>query len=219
MLVSVWVFPLRPWLLPGLSWPSHLCCKLLPALASPPCWKVKRNSLPHMTVKKIDIVFTCFVSLWFVIFWTCTNQEENSRCYILPIQSIKTSLEPWFGLQESLVGPQGLPLSPTSCALLLPVPLQQCLPTPQAAMERTKHFSAFSAHLSILPIPLNNSSEDFNVVTTFLCVAITDFVFYFITHANSCLQSSGGGMQSSGYTDYSFIQRDYAAVNSIWTSI
>lgn len=117
------------------------------------------------------------------------------------------------------MGPQGLLLPPTSCMLLLPVPLEQRLPAPQAATERTKHFSAFSAHLNILPIPLNNSSEDFNVVTTFLCVAITDFVFYFTTHANSCLQSSGGGMQSGEYTDYSFIQRDYTAVNSIWTSI
>lgn len=134
-------------------------------------------------------------------------------------ESIKTSLELWFGLQESLVGPQELPLHCTSLVLLLPALLEQHLPSPEPDTERTEHFSAFSAHLNVLHIPLHNRGEDFNVATTFLYVAITDFVLYFTTHANSCLQSSGGGMQSSGYTDYSFIQRDYTAVNSIWTSI
>ena len=132
---------------------------------------------------------------------------------------MKTSLELWFGLQESLVGPQGLPLHHTSRVLLLLALLEQHLPSLEAAMERTEHFSAFSTHLNVLHIPLNNCSEDFNVATTFLYVAITDFVLYFTTHANSCLRSSDGGMQSSGYTDYSFIRRDYTAVNSIWTSI
>lgn len=135
------------------------------------------------------------------------------------MQSIKTSLDLWFGLQESLVGPQGLPLHRTSRVLLLPALLEQHLPSPEAATERMEHFSAFSAHLNVLHIPLNNCSEDFNVATMFLYVARTDFVLYFTTHANSCLQSSDGGMQSGGYTDYSFIQRDYTVVNSIWTSI
>lgn len=160
----------------------------------------------------------CFTSMCLII-WTHTNQERTCRCYILSMLSIKSSLEVWFSPQESLMGLQGLPLHPTSRVLLLPAPLKQHPPSPEAAMERTEHFSAFSAHLNVLHIPLNNCSEDFNVATTFLYVAITDFVLYFITHANSCLQSSDGGMQSSGYTDYSFIQRDYTAVNSIWTSI
>lgn len=137
----------------------------------------------------------------------------------MSIQSTKTLLELWFGLQESLVGPQGLPFPPASLVLLLPVLLEQRLPSPEDTTERTEHFSAFSAHLNVLHIPLTNCSENFNVATTFLYVAITDFVLYFTTHTNSCLQSSDGGMQSSGYTDYSFIQRDYTAVNSIWTSI
>lgn len=150
---------------------------------------------------------------------TCTAQKRTPRCYILSIQSMKTSSEPCFGLQEPLVGPQGLPLHCTSLVLVLPALPEQHLPSPEPDRERTEHFSAFSAHLNVLHIPLHNCSEDFNAATAFLYVAITDFVLYFTTHANSCLQSSGGGMQSSGYTDYSFIQRDYTAVNSIWTSI
>lgn len=166
----------------------------------------------------LDFSLLCF-TLICLIFWACTNQERTSRCYILSIQSTKTLLELWFGLQESLVGPQGLPFPPASLVLLLPVLLEQRLPSPEDTTERTEHFSAFSAHLNVLHIPLTNCSENFNVATTFLYVAITDFVLYFTTHTNSCLQSSDGGMQSSGYTDYSFIQRDYTAVNSIWTSI
>lgn len=109
--------------------------------------------------------------------------------------------------------------SRASCALSWLCASVACAPEAAPAMERAKDFSAFSAHCNVLHIPLNRCSEDFDEGTTFLYVAITDFVFYSTTHANSCLQSSDGGMQSSGYTDYSFIQRDYTAVNSIWTSI
>lgn len=71
-----------------------------------------------------------------------------------------------------------------------------------------------------LHIPLNNCSEGFNVAKPpFLYVAVTEFVFCFTANASSCLRSSGEGMQSGGYTDCSFIQREYTVVNSIWTSI
>ena len=196
-------------------------CRLLLALLKSrgnPCTVRCGSQVGWGCSMTLPFYLLCF-TLICLILWTCTNQERTFRCYIFPIQSIKTSSEPWFGLPESLVRPQGLPLHRTGPVLLLPELLEQCLPSPNAATERTEHISAFSAHLNVLHIPLHNCSEDFNIATTFLYVAMTDFVLYFTTQANSCLQSSGRGMLSSGYTDYSFIQRDYTAVNSIWTSI
>lgn len=90
----------------------------------------------------------------------------------------------------------------------------------EAAMARIRHLPAFLSCPNDLHIPLSNCSEGFNVAKPpFLYVAVTEFVFYSTTNASSCLRSSGEGMQSSGYTDCSFIQREYTVVNSIWTSI
>lgn len=54
MLVSLWVFPLRPWTFPGLPWPSHLCPKLLPA---PVARLVKKSGGKCCFTKWLGMVF------------------------------------------------------------------------------------------------------------------------------------------------------------------
>lgn len=109
--------------------------------------------------------------------------------------------------------------SACSAAIAVCAPGAICALT-EAAKARTEHLPASSSCPNDFHIPLSNCSEDFNVAKPqFLYVAITYFVLYFTANTGSCLRRSGEGMQSGGYTDCSFIQREYTVVNSIWTSI